>query len=71
MDPIIIRGRTYQVEKRGDVYWLTGVRGARYFTMRNKPNPALMFVLPGQWTKSNVLDRVWLTDKAGALVVVR
>ena len=39
---LTIEGREYAVEAResddqGTVYWLTGARGAVYFTMRNVP----------------------------------
>ena len=74
---MLIRGREYTVLPTKDmdesrcVYWLTGKRGARYFTVRNRPNPDLMFIVPEKFIKSNVLDRVWLTDVTGELKVVR
>ena len=76
---IEIRGREYSVEKiegnpnanlatlREVSYRLTSVRGAVYTTIRNVKDPHMMFIC----SMSKTLDRVWLSDKDGQLVVVR
>jgi hypothetical protein len=72
---ITIRGREYQVQVHteqlpgeGPTYIITGKRGHKWWTCRNKPNPALMFLLPDTGF-SKTMDRVWLTDKSGSLEV--
>lgn len=79
-DTITIRGREYTVEKvlndRGEFkddrvkYKITGKRGAVYYTMRNVPNPKLMFVVPEKFTVGT-MEGVWLTDADGKLEVLR
>jgi len=75
---IEIRGRQYQVEKAPPgspldegkpIYVLTGKSGKKWFTLRNKPKPDLMFLIPEEGF-SKTMDRVWLTDKDGDLRVV-
>ncbi len=70
---IEIEGRTYTVELIEDTldkdrqgYQLTGKRGARYFTMRNVPNPHLMFLVNLSATNA---PKSWLTDEGGTLRV--
>lgn len=52
-------------EGKKTFYHLTGKRGARWFTMRNKNNPDLMFLVNGKSMKS--MKNIWLTDKEGFL----
>jgi hypothetical protein len=71
---IVIHGRTYRIEpfvsSRGESnYRLIGVRGARYFTMRNVNRPENLFVI-SEAPRTNVLEGVWLTDKDGGLRVL-
>lgn len=76
---IMVDGRAFKVTSRigenvsalqGKVaYELEGLKGARYFTIRNANQPELMFLVSAN--TMNVLDNVWLTDKSGALEVVR
>lgn len=69
---MVIRGREYTVEATKDnVYWLTGKRGAKYYTVRTVPHPHQMFIIPENFLKSNVLERVWLSDESGELRVVK
>lgn len=69
---------TYAVERRERTpagqpevtYHLTGPRGAQYRTIRNVPNPDLMFLVndrPGSYKA----PKAWLTDRAGPLEVIR
>lgn len=73
MSQIVIRGRAYAVSRKGDKennYILEGVRGARYRTIRNVPNPHMMFVVSERKFLSPAsMSGVWLTDKGGALRV--
>jgi hypothetical protein len=67
---ITIEGRTFEVSKDGDQYVLTGTRGAKYRTLRNRPNPHMLYLFNAKdWTKS--APQVWLTDKNGTLEVAR
>lgn len=75
---LTINGREFEVTvstmldpDRRRAYELRGKRGASYYTMRNVPNPDLMFVVNVTFTKSTGLEGVWLTDKNGVLEVVR
>lgn len=75
MSAITIRGREYQVSSErcredGYVYFITGKRGSKWFTMRNKPNPKLLFLVPEK-SMSNTMDGVWLTDESGTLEVAQ
>ena len=75
MSTISIRGREYQVSSErcredGSVYFIKGKRGHKWFTMRNKPNPKLLFLMPEK-NMSNTMDGVWLTDENGILEVVQ
>lgn len=71
---ITIHGKVYTVEKAqsGDDtrYMLTGKRGAKYGTMRNKKNPSLMFLvdLRGFGIPAG-FENVILTDSEGSLMV--
>lgn len=73
---ITIRGRDYEVaahpdavEGEGTTYVITGKRGHKWYTCRNKPKPHMMFLLPESgFTKT--MDRVWLSDQHGNLEVV-
>jgi hypothetical protein len=78
MGRIVIRGREYQVEKTPPegpldegkpIYVLTGKSGKKWYTLRNKPNPQMMFLIP-EAGFSKTMDRVWLTDRNGTLEVV-
>lgn len=68
-----INGREFQVEAREGrdgrpVYELRGKRGAHYFTMRNEPNPALMFICNARGMGvATAMESVWLTDEGGEL----
>lgn len=75
---IQIRGRYYSINKRPQegingelVYELEGSRGARYYTMRNIHTPHMMFLFPAQFTKSNVMNGVWLSDQNGIVEVLK
>jgi hypothetical protein len=82
MEPITIKGRTYTVERKAaknsedeSHYILVGSRGARYYTMRNKVTPDLMFIVrEGAFNSARTigggLEGVWLSDKSGTLRVV-
>jgi hypothetical protein len=71
---ITLGGRLYEVEtlppgqldEGRPVYRLTGKRGATYHTVRNRPNPDLMFLIV-EGARFGVLRNVWLTDKGGEL----
>jgi hypothetical protein len=71
---ITIRGRKYAVEQLPAdkldegrvVYKLTGARGAIYYTIRNRPNPTMMFLMR-EGTGFGAMKDVWLTDKDGTL----
>ena len=71
---ISINGKTYSVETSqaidGTRYILTGKRGAKYGTMRNKKNPTLMFMidLRGFGIPAG-FESVTLTDADGSLSV--
>ncbi len=66
---IVINGTAFQVESLEGNYVLHGPRGARYRTMRNVPNPHLMFLINDRgFTKQ--APRVWLSDENGALKVL-
>lgn len=72
-EKITIRGAEYKISigaHKGEMptYTLIGKRGAKYYTMRNKPDPKLMFLVrEGAKVTGHALDRVWLTDKNGIL----
>jgi hypothetical protein len=70
---IVIRGKVYVVTRKGDKennYVLSGVRGARYRTIRNVPNPHMMFIVSERKFLSPAsMNGVWLTDKGGTLKV--
>jgi hypothetical protein len=78
---IKILGRDYSVDTRpntrhpeeGVVYVLTGKRGAKYATMRNKPRPEHMFLAHAErgFGIPAGFEGVWLTDKNGTLEVLR
>ena len=71
-----INGRDYGVEvhPEGDIlnpdrprYTLIGPR-SRYSTMRNVPNPDVMFIVPEKgMSMKHTLSNVWLSDKTGEL----
>lgn len=69
-----IRGREYTVETVEGAkelrYRLTGKRGGSFFTMRNAHKPHLMFIVADALGNKS-LDRVWLSDESGDLVVVQ
>lgn len=71
---IAINGKTYTIETSqasdGTRYILTGKRGAKYGTMRNRKNPSLMFLidLRGFGIPAG-FDGVVLTDADGSLAV--
>lgn len=77
MDTITIHGREYTVERKETTvveqaphkYELTGKRGATYVTIRNAPNPTMMFLVDRKGKIA--LNEVWLTDKNGKLEVAR
>ena len=68
-----IRGREYkvavlppdQLDEGRPVYMITGQRGAVYYTVRNRPNPDLMFLMSA--AGKCMLKNVWLTDRSGTL----
>lgn len=63
---------TEQGEDGRPVYHLRGKRGAHYFTMRNEPNPSLMFVCDARrFGCASTMDGVWLTDEGGELRELR
>lgn len=67
-----IRGKEYSIEKKGDTYWLTGKRGAEYYTERNVPDPTKMFIIPKNFMKGfGTLSGVWLTDVNGRLEIIK
>jgi hypothetical protein len=76
---IKLNGREYKVDvldgkldEGRPVYKLTGKRGAEYLTVRNRPNPDLMFVIAERGGFSaGGLRNVWLSDLDGALKQVR
>jgi hypothetical protein len=76
---ITIRSREYTVETlppdtfdpTRPSYRITGVRGAKYRTMRNRPHPELMFLIREDTSSQGALKDVWLTDKDGTLREVR
>lgn len=70
---ITIRGREYKVtrhedvaDEKGVIYCITGKTGKRWTTIRNVPNPSMMFLIPWEGF-SKTMDGVWLTDKNGSL----
>lgn len=65
---ITIEGRKFEVTKDRDQYVLTGTRGARYRTLRNRPKPHLLYLVNDKdWTMH--APGVWLTDEKGTLEV--
>ena len=84
---IKVLGRDYTVStktnerypKEGVIYVLTGARGAKYATVRNKPHPEQMFLVhegsgASRGRKFGIpagFEGVWLTDKNGTLEVLR
>lgn len=76
MANITIKGRQYEVEtipeKENDrsVYLITGKRGNQWYTMRNVPNPDLLFLIPAGGGALSTMKDVWLTDKDGTLVQI-
>lgn len=75
---ITVHGRQFRVERVAGsdldegrcAYLLHGARGARYRTIRNKPNPNFMFLVNDRgWTMG--APDVWLTDAGGPLRVRR
>jgi len=77
MSTITIGSRTFEVTRLPDEdvhpssrpgYLLTGVRGARYRTLRNRPEPHMLYLVnAADWTKD--APKAWLTDKNGTLEV--
>lgn len=72
---IKVRGLEYalkRVEENGEVcYHLDGTRGAQYATMRNVNTPHMMFLVSRRaFGIPKQLERVWLSDKNGNLVVL-
>jgi len=67
---ITVRGREYAVTTKGEDYVLTGKRGATYRTMRNKPNPHMMFLVSEKKFTTTTMNDVWLTDKNDKLVAL-
>lgn len=70
---ITIRGREYQVESKPCederiVYYITGKKGHRWYTLRNQNYPYMLFLMPEKGT-SNTMRGVWLTDQKGNLEV--
>lgn len=70
---ITIRGREYQVEAKPcdderTVYYITGKRGHRWFTMRNQHYPYMLFLMPEKGT-SKTMDGVWFIEKNGTIEV--
>ena len=70
---ITIDGREYLVEplvRPGEdrpVYRLHGARGATYYTIRNRPNPDIMFLIREDVMSGGALRNAWLSDKDGVL----
>lgn len=68
-----IKGREYtvtvlpsnQLDEGRPIYMITGQRGAIYHTVRNRPNPDLMFLISEKGRC--VMNNVWLTDRNGTL----
>jgi len=71
MSEILINGKKFGLTKAGENYALTGQRGARYVTMRNKKNPQIMFLvnLRGFGIPAG-FENVYLSDADGELKVV-
>jgi hypothetical protein len=67
---ITVRGREYAVTTKGQDYVLTGKRGATYRTMRNKPNPHMMFLVSEKKFTTTTMNDVWLTDKNDKLIAL-
>lgn len=70
---ITIKGREYDVETKPCpdekvVYYITGKRGHKWFTLRNQNYPDMMFLVPEKGT-GNSMKGVWLTDRSGTLEV--
>ena len=57
----------YQQDEGRPVYRLHGAKGATYYTIRNRPNPDLMFLIREGGTACGALRNVWLSDKGGTL----
>lgn len=76
---ITIRGRKYTVEvlppdslnPTRPSYRITGTRNAKYYTVRNRPHPELMFLIREGSLGQGALGNVWLTDKDGTLQEAR
>ncbi len=76
-----IFGRDYAVSIRqgkhpldqGVVYLLTGKRGAKYATVRNKHHPDKMFLVHSErgFGIPAGFEGVWLSDQSGTLEVIR
>ena len=73
---IAIRGKEFQVEtgnndRNGQIsYTLTGKRGAKYGTMRNRAQPNFMFIINLRgFGMAPGYDGVWLTDANGQLEI--
>lgn len=74
---LVIRGRTFTVERvaetrdeKGYRYKLTGVRGAKYSTMRNVNHKDMMFLINERgFGIAKTIDGVWLSDKDGKLTI--
>lgn len=75
-ETVTINGREYlfetlpgKLDQGKAVYRLLGKRGASYYTMRNRVNPDLMFLVnEAGFTKS--APKAWLTDKDNVLRAV-
>lgn len=71
---ITIRGREYQVNaqpcsEENTVYYITGKRGHKWYTMRNQNYTYMLFLMPEKGI-SKTMNGVWLTDQNGKLEVV-
>lgn len=75
-----IRGKDYSVQveaisqhnEKGVTYWLTGRRGAKYYTVRNRVDLTKMFIVPENFLRGfKTLDGVWLTDEGGELKIIK
>lgn len=64
---ITIDGRAFEVTRDGDQYVLTGQRGARYRTLRNRGKDTFYLVNDIDWKRSTPV--VQLTDRTGVLEV--
>ena len=71
---IELRGRTFTVSLREvpdrfgrKVYYLTGRRGASYFTLRNVKDPSLMMLLDRRTAAGQPFPDLWLSDAGGTL----